>query len=74
MIDTLANVQNHSDCEELYDGRSMLTLAFDLPRGSYATILIKRLTEVSSVDVGGPGSQNLGAEGTGNLNGGSVQR
>ena len=43
-----ANLQHHSERDELYEGRSKLTLAFDLPRGSYATILIKRLTEVSS--------------------------
>jgi tRNA pseudouridine13 synthase len=31
--------------DELYDGRRRLTLRFSLPRGSYATILVKRLTE-----------------------------
>jgi tRNA pseudouridine13 synthase len=30
--------------DELYAGRRKLTLSFDLPRGSYATILIKRAT------------------------------
>lgn len=30
--------------DELYEGRRKLTLSFDLPRGSYATILIKRVT------------------------------
>ena len=39
------NLQHHSDRDELYDNRSKLTLSFDLPRGSYATILIKRLSE-----------------------------
>ena len=43
-----ANVQLQSDRDELYEGRSKLTLSFDLPRGSYATILIKRLTETAS--------------------------
>jgi tRNA pseudouridine13 synthase len=33
--------------DELHPQRSKLTLAFELPRGSYATILVKRLTEVS---------------------------
>lgn len=33
------------DADELYPKRQKLTLRFDLPRGSYATILIKRLTE-----------------------------
>jgi len=32
--------------DELHDRRRKLTLSFDLPRGSYATILVKRLTEV----------------------------
>lgn len=31
--------------DELYPGRRKLALRFDLPRGSYATILVKRLTE-----------------------------
>lgn len=31
--------------DELYPGRKKLSLRFDLPRGSYATILVKRLTE-----------------------------
>lgn len=30
--------------DELYPGRQKVKLAFDLPRGSYATILVKRLT------------------------------
>jgi tRNA pseudouridine13 synthase len=32
-----------SDTDDLYAGRQKLTLRFDLPRGSYATILVKRL-------------------------------
>lgn len=40
------NLQHASDHDELYSGRQKLTLTFDLPRGSYATMLIKRLTEV----------------------------
>ena len=31
------------DGDELYPGRRKLALAFDLPRGSYATILVKRV-------------------------------
>ncbi len=31
--------------DDLYPGRKKLALRFDLPRGSYATILVKRLTE-----------------------------
>jgi tRNA pseudouridine13 synthase len=32
--------------DELYPGRRKIALRFDLPRGSYATILVKRFTEV----------------------------
>jgi tRNA pseudouridine13 synthase len=32
--------------DDLYPGKRCLTLAFDLPRGAYATILVKRLTAV----------------------------
>ncbi len=42
------NLQHLCDRDELYDGRRKLTLSFELPRGSYATILIKRLTEANS--------------------------
>ncbi|RMG35007.1 MAG: tRNA pseudouridine(13) synthase TruD [Planctomycetota bacterium] len=34
------------DADELYPGRRRITLKFRLPRGAYATIVIKRLTEV----------------------------
>ena len=34
--------------DDLYPGRKKLALRFDLPRGSYATILVKRLTEAGS--------------------------
>lgn len=40
-----ADLQHQLDRDELYNDRQKLTLSFDLPRGSYATILIKRLTE-----------------------------
>ena len=32
--------------DELYPGRKKLLLQFELPRGSYATLLVKRLTEL----------------------------
>ena len=32
--------------DELYAGRQKLTLGFDLPRGAYATMLVKRLTAI----------------------------
>lgn len=37
--------------DELYPRRKKLTLQFDLPRGSYATILVKRLTETPTASV-----------------------
>jgi tRNA pseudouridine13 synthase len=42
------NLHHQADHDELYAGRHKLTLSFELPRGSYATILIKRLTEANS--------------------------
>jgi len=38
--------------DDLYPGRSKLALRFDLPRGSYATIIVKRLSEDSGVSEG----------------------
>jgi tRNA pseudouridine13 synthase len=35
-----------SAADELYTGREALTLRFDLPKGAYATMLVKRLTAV----------------------------
>ena len=34
--------------DELQEGRQKVLLSFDLPRGSYATIFVKRLTELNS--------------------------
>ncbi|MFM9960412.1 MAG: tRNA pseudouridine(13) synthase TruD [Planctomycetaceae bacterium] len=42
------NLQHQFGRDELYAERHKLTLSFDLPRGSYATILIKRLTDANS--------------------------
>ena len=39
-----ANLSAVADADDLHPGRRLLTLSFDLPRGSYATILVKRLT------------------------------
>lgn len=44
---SVRNLTHESAGDEVYPGRRKLTLAFDLPRGSYATILIKRLTACS---------------------------
>jgi len=39
------NLGAEAEDDELYPGRKKIALRFDLPRGSYATILVKRLTE-----------------------------
>jgi tRNA pseudouridine13 synthase len=41
----VAHLEAHHGDDDLYAGRKKLSLRFDLPRGSYATILVKRLTE-----------------------------
>ena len=33
--------------DDLHAGRQALKMAFELPKGSYATILVKRITEVA---------------------------
>jgi len=38
-----AGLQSSSEDDDLYRGRQKLSLSFQLPRGSYATILVKRL-------------------------------
>lgn len=40
----VANVSHDVASDELYEGRRKLRLSFELPRGAYATILVKRLT------------------------------
>ncbi|MFN9374387.1 MAG: tRNA pseudouridine(13) synthase TruD [Planctomycetaceae bacterium] len=40
-----AAVERESASDDLYPGRYKLALSFDLPRGSYATMLVKRITE-----------------------------
>ncbi len=42
---TLDTVEREAAADDLYPGRHKLTLAFDLPRGCYATMLVKRVTE-----------------------------
>ena len=41
-----AKLRFDADADDLYPGRHKLQLAFTLPRGAYATILVKRVTEV----------------------------
>ena len=40
--------------DELYEGRRKLTLSFELPRGSYATILIKRVSAAALAETEEP--------------------
>jgi tRNA pseudouridine13 synthase len=42
-----ANLTHATDTDELNPGKQKLTLTFDLPRGSYATMLVKRVTSCS---------------------------
>ena len=42
----VAGLTHETAADDLYPRREKLMLRFDLPRGCYATILIKRLTEV----------------------------
>lgn len=41
---TPAHMTHTTQPDDLYPGRQKLTLHFDLPRGAYATMLVKRLT------------------------------
>ncbi|MCI0701197.1 MAG: tRNA pseudouridine(13) synthase TruD [Planctomycetia bacterium] len=45
-----ANLSSESAPDELNKGRTKLTLRFDLPRGSYATMLVKRVTIVDATE------------------------
>jgi tRNA pseudouridine13 synthase len=45
----VGNLNAESQADDLYPGRKKLLLKFDMPRGSYATILIKRLFDFSPV-------------------------
>jgi tRNA pseudouridine13 synthase len=41
---TPADLAGRAEPDELHRGRSKLVLSFDLPRGCYATLIVKRLT------------------------------
>jgi len=45
-------IESQSAPDELYAKRHKLTLKFNLPRGSYATILVKRICETAGVSGG----------------------
>jgi tRNA pseudouridine13 synthase len=42
-----ADLRGEAGEDELHPGRRKLVLAFDLPRGSYATLIVKRITSFS---------------------------
>ncbi|MBX9624814.1 MAG: tRNA pseudouridine(13) synthase TruD [Gemmataceae bacterium] len=44
-------VEHQTGPDDLNRGRLLLRLGFDLPRGSYATMLVKRITAVGPLDV-----------------------
>ncbi len=41
-------LQHEDGADEHNTGRQKLVLAFELPRGSYATLIVKRITRVPS--------------------------
>ncbi len=41
-----ASVEGQTASDDLHPGRLKLTLQFDLPRGSYATLIVKRITRL----------------------------
>ncbi|WZO96771.1 tRNA pseudouridine(13) synthase TruD [Isosphaeraceae bacterium EP7] len=46
LIDT-GGLSHNDEADELYPGRRKLSLEFELPKGGYATIVVKRLTEAA---------------------------
>ncbi len=42
-----ANLEHSGDVDEIEVGRKKLTLAFDLPKGAYATLVVKRVTDAA---------------------------
>lgn len=42
---SIGHLEHEAAPDDLYPGRHKLALGFDLPRGSYATMLVKRITE-----------------------------
>jgi tRNA pseudouridine13 synthase len=48
-----ANLQSSLAADELNSGKQKLLLTFDLPRGCYATMLVKRITQVQPALVTG---------------------
>ena len=51
-------LESRLDADELTPGRSKMTLRFDLPRGSYATMLTRRIGAGMQKKPGGPGLES----------------
>src|SRR5262249_37655850 len=49
----VSSLRHESDADHLYPKRHKLTLSFCLPRGSYATILVKRIAQMERMEDGG---------------------
>jgi tRNA pseudouridine13 synthase len=45
-----AGLTSSSEADELNSGKEKLILRFELPRGSYATMIVKRLTQAREID------------------------
>jgi tRNA pseudouridine13 synthase len=39
-----------TDADDLYPGRKKIALGFELPKGAYATLVVKRVTDAANVD------------------------
>ncbi len=59
---TINKVEHLVAADDLEAGRQKIRLGFDLPRGSYATIFVKRLTELNSSQVFEPFEVDQDAE------------
>jgi tRNA pseudouridine13 synthase len=43
-----ANAAHSAGPDEIYPGREKLRLEFELPKGAYATLVVKRVTDAAS--------------------------
>jgi tRNA pseudouridine13 synthase len=43
------NLTQADEADDLYPGRTKIALGFDLPRGAYATLVVKRVTDAASI-------------------------
>ncbi len=45
-----SGITHRTEPDDLYPGRKKLLLSFDLPKGTYATMLVKRVTTIAEAD------------------------